>query len=35
MGPIAGIDHIILGVRDLEAARSTWTRLGFVAIAPS
>jgi catechol 2,3-dioxygenase-like lactoylglutathione lyase family enzyme len=30
MGPIAGIDHVIVGVRDLEAARSTWTRLGFV-----
>ena len=26
---IAGIDHIIIGVRDLEAARRTWTRLGF------
>jgi catechol 2,3-dioxygenase-like lactoylglutathione lyase family enzyme len=29
MGPIAGIDHVIVGVRDLDAARSTWTRLGF------
>ncbi|HWB50599.1 MAG TPA: VOC family protein [Stellaceae bacterium] len=26
---IAGIDHIIIGVRDLEAARRAWTRLGF------
>jgi len=26
---IAGIDHIIIGVRDLEAARSSWSRLGF------
>jgi catechol 2,3-dioxygenase-like lactoylglutathione lyase family enzyme len=26
---IAGIDHIIVGVRDLEAARHAWTRLGF------
>jgi catechol 2,3-dioxygenase-like lactoylglutathione lyase family enzyme len=26
---IAGIDHIIVGVRDLEAARDTWARLGF------
>jgi catechol 2,3-dioxygenase-like lactoylglutathione lyase family enzyme len=26
---IAGIDHIIVGVRDLEAARRSWTRLGF------
>src|SRR5262249_926132 len=25
----AGIDHIIIGVRDLEAARRTWIRLGF------
>jgi catechol 2,3-dioxygenase-like lactoylglutathione lyase family enzyme len=30
MGPIAGIDHVIVGVRDLEAARSIWTRLGFI-----
>lgn len=28
---IAGIDHIIVGVRDLEAARRNWTRLGFTA----
>jgi hypothetical protein len=26
---LAGIDHIIIGVRDLEAARSGWQRLGF------
>ena len=26
---IAGIDHIIIGVRDLEAARLNWRRLGF------
>lgn len=26
---IAGIDHIIIGVRDLEAARRQWRRLGF------
>jgi hypothetical protein len=26
---IAGIDHVIVGVRDLEAARANWTRLGF------
>src|SRR5580658_6248767 len=26
---IAGIDHIIIGVRDLEAARRNWLRLGF------
>jgi len=26
---IAGIDHIIIGVRDLEAARLGWQRLGF------
>lgn len=29
MHPIAGIDHVIVGVRDLEAARRTWVRLGF------
>lgn len=28
-GGLAGIDHIIVGVRDLEAARHNWTRLGF------
>jgi hypothetical protein len=26
---IAGIDHIIVAVRDLEAARTGWVRLGF------
>jgi hypothetical protein len=26
---IAGIDHVIVGVRDLERARLGWTRLGF------
>lgn len=26
---IAGIDHVIVGVRDLEAARRQWMRLGF------
>ncbi len=26
---IAGIDHVIVAVRDLEAARAGWTRLGF------
>jgi catechol 2,3-dioxygenase-like lactoylglutathione lyase family enzyme len=26
---IAGIDHVIIGVRDLERARIGWTRLGF------
>jgi hypothetical protein len=26
---ITGIDHILLAVRDLEAARMGWTRLGF------
>ena len=26
---LAGIDHIIVGVRDLEAARRSWMRLGF------
>ena len=26
---IAGIDHVLIGVRDLEAARRGWTRLGF------
>jgi hypothetical protein len=28
---IAGIDHVIIAVRDLEGARSVWTRLGFTA----
>ena len=26
---LAGIDHVVLGVRDLERARMGWTRLGF------
>lgn len=26
---IAGIDHVIIGVRDLERARGAWSRLGF------
>ncbi len=26
---IAGIDHVIVGVRDLERARAGWSRLGF------
>ena len=26
---IAGIDHVIVGVRDLERARLEWSRLGF------
>src|SRR5580693_1632171 len=26
---IAGIDHVIVGVRDLERARVGWSRLGF------
>ena len=26
---IAGIDHVIVGVRDLERARLAWSRLGF------
>ena len=30
---IAGIDHVIVGVRDLERARMGWTRLGF-ALSP-
>lgn len=29
MHHITGIDHTLVGVRDLEAARSTWQRLGF------
>ncbi len=33
MEPIIGIDHVIVGVRDLEAARDTWRRLGF-ALSP-
>jgi catechol 2,3-dioxygenase-like lactoylglutathione lyase family enzyme len=26
---ITGIDHTLVGVRDLEAARAAWSRLGF------
>jgi catechol 2,3-dioxygenase-like lactoylglutathione lyase family enzyme len=26
---LAGIDHVVVGVRDLERARMGWTRLGF------
>jgi catechol 2,3-dioxygenase-like lactoylglutathione lyase family enzyme len=26
---IAGIDHVVVGVRDLEGARARWSRLGF------
>jgi catechol 2,3-dioxygenase-like lactoylglutathione lyase family enzyme len=26
---LAGIDHVVVGVRDLERARMVWTRLGF------
>src|SRR5690349_8064438 len=26
---ITGLDHTLVGVRDLEAARATWSRLGF------
>ncbi len=28
-GPIAGIDHALIGVADLEGARETFSRLGF------
>ncbi len=27
--PISGIDHAVIGVRDLEAAAAAWRRLGF------
>lgn len=27
--PISGLDHVIVGVRDLDAARAQWARLGF------
>jgi catechol 2,3-dioxygenase-like lactoylglutathione lyase family enzyme len=27
---VAGFDHAVIGVRDLEAARAAWRRLGFV-----
>jgi hypothetical protein len=30
MAPLAGFDHAVIAVRDLEAARDTWRRLGFV-----
>jgi hypothetical protein len=30
---IAGIDHVVIGVRDLERARLGWSRLGF-ALSP-
>lgn len=29
--PITGLDHLLVGVRDLEAARAVYTRLGFTA----
>jgi catechol 2,3-dioxygenase-like lactoylglutathione lyase family enzyme len=29
MNPIDGIDHTLIGVHDLEAARERWARLGF------
>ena len=28
--PIAGIDHALVGVADLEAARDAYARLGFM-----
>jgi catechol 2,3-dioxygenase-like lactoylglutathione lyase family enzyme len=28
--PVEGFDHAVIGVRDLEAARDVWRRLGFV-----
>ena len=28
-GAFSGLDHVLVGVRDLEAARATWTGLGF------
>ncbi|MBO0738196.1 MAG: VOC family protein [Alphaproteobacteria bacterium] len=31
---IAGLDHVIIGVRDLERARIAWTRLGFTLSPP-
>ena len=27
--PLSGIDHTLIGVRDLESARATWRHLGF------
>jgi catechol 2,3-dioxygenase-like lactoylglutathione lyase family enzyme len=29
VNPLSGIDHTLIGVRDLEAARDTWRHLGF------
>ena len=29
MSPVLGIDHVLAGVADLEAARAAWRRLGF------
>ncbi len=29
IGPIDGLDHVILGTGDLEGARALWARLGF------
>ncbi len=29
IGPVAGIDHVIVGTGDLEACRALWARLGF------
>jgi hypothetical protein len=29
IGPVAGIDHAIVGTDDLEGCRTLWTRLGF------
>ena len=29
IGPVAGIDHAIVGTGDLEGARALWARLGF------
>ena len=29
-GPITGIDHALVGVRDLEAARRAYRHLGFM-----
>lgn len=31
--PLSGIDHVSVGVKDLEGARAAWTRLGF-ALSP-
>src|SRR3546814_14501073 len=32
--PIRGIDHVLVGVRDLEAARETYARLGLPVSPP-